>query len=127
MDFNNFFYGEKCLQFVTLPFNVPKDVLRAVASTVDEVDVGALAHKCDYITVQQIADLAVEVAGLDQGSVEFEYTGGNRGWKGDVPVVRLNSDRIRSLGWRNQRTCREALRDSLTAMLVDARQGRFDD
>ena len=39
----------------------------------------------DYITVTEIADLAVEVVGLDPGSVRYEYTGGDRGWKGDVP------------------------------------------
>jgi UDP-glucose 4-epimerase len=81
----------------------------------------------DYLTVTEIAELAVEVVGLEPGTTRFSYAGGDRGWKGDVPVVRLNSDRIRALGWHNRRTCRQALRDSLTAMLVDARQGRFDD
>ena len=55
----------------------------------------------DYITVTEIANIAVEVVGLEPGSVHFDYTGGDRGWKGDVPVVRLNSDRIRALGWSN--------------------------
>jgi UDP-glucose 4-epimerase len=81
----------------------------------------------DYLTVTEIAEMAVEVLGLPAGRTKFEYTGGNRGWKGDVPIVRLNSERIRSLGWKNERTCKEALRDSMTAMLVDARAGRFDD
>jgi UDP-glucose 4-epimerase len=77
----------------------------------------------DYITVTEIAELAVEVVGLPVGSTVFEYTGGSRGWKGDVPVVRLDSDRIRALGWKNERSCREALRDSLRAMLAEVRQG----
>ncbi len=81
----------------------------------------------DYITVNEIAELAMEVLDLPAGSVTFEHTGGDRGWKGDVPVVRLNSERIRSLGWKNERSCREALRDSMANMLVDAREGRFDD
>ena len=34
------------------------------------------------------------------GSVRFAFTGGDRGWKGDVPVVRLDTRRIRTLGWR---------------------------
>src|SRR5262249_14734801 len=38
----------------------------------------------DYITVREIAELAVECVGLPRGSVPFEYTGGDRGWKGDV-------------------------------------------
>jgi UDP-glucose 4-epimerase len=80
----------------------------------------------DYITVNEIAALAGEVLGLAPGSTTLEYTGGDRGWKGDVPVVRLDSDKIRSLGWKNERSCRDALRDSMAAMLDDARQGRFD-
>jgi UDP-glucose 4-epimerase len=67
----------------------------------------------DYVTVLEIADMAVKVAGLPAGSVAYEFAGGDRGWKGDVPVVRLNSDRIRSLGWANRLTAAEALRTSL--------------
>ena len=79
----------------------------------------------DYITVTEIAELAVDVVGLPARGTQFEYTGGDRGWKGDVPVVRLNTDRIRALGWKNQRTARQALRVSMESMLVDAREGRF--
>ena len=79
----------------------------------------------DYITVTEIAELAVECAGLKPGSVDFEYTGGNRGWKGDVPIVRLNTDRIRSLGWTCGASSREALRRSISAMLPDMKEGRL--
>lgn len=79
----------------------------------------------DYVTVTEIAELAMDVAGLPAGSTQFEYTGGNRGWKGDVPVVRINTDRIRALGWKNERTGRQALRASMESMLADARDGRF--
>jgi UDP-glucose 4-epimerase len=76
----------------------------------------------DYITVTEIAELALDVLNLDRSSVNFEYTGGDRGWKGDVPVVRLNTEKIRTLGWSNQRSTREALRASLTAMLAECVQ-----
>ena len=79
----------------------------------------------DYITVTEIAELAVECVGLDWRSVEFEYTGGDRGWKGDVPIVRLNTSRIRGLGWRCRRGCREALQLSLEAMLPEIQAGRL--
>ncbi|HZL69657.1 MAG TPA: NAD-dependent epimerase/dehydratase family protein [Candidatus Limnocylindrales bacterium] len=79
----------------------------------------------DYITVKEIAELAVECVGLNQEQVEFEYTGGNRGWKGDVPIVRLNTDRIRGLGWTCRAGSREALRDSMLAMLPDLKAGRL--
>lgn len=74
----------------------------------------------DYITVTEIANLAVEVLGLPRPP-QFEYTGGDRGWKGDVPVVRLNTARIQSLGWKCRRNCREALRDSILSLTSDER------
>ena len=79
----------------------------------------------DYITVNEIAELAVASVGLDPGSVRFEHTGGDRGWKGDVPVVRLNIDRIRALGWSCRLNTAEALRASLDALVVDARSGHL--
>ena len=75
--------------------------------------------------LREIAELAVEAVGLEPGSTNFTYTGGDRGWRGDVPVVRLNTDRIRALGWANARTAKQALADSLAAMLDDARAGRL--
>jgi UDP-glucose 4-epimerase len=79
----------------------------------------------DYITVTEIARLAVECAGIDPQSVEFEYTGGDRGWKGDIPVVRLSTERIRSLGWTCSVGSREALRESMLSMLPDLKAGRL--
>jgi UDP-glucose 4-epimerase len=80
----------------------------------------------DYVTVTEIAELAVAVLGLPAGGTRFEYTGGDRGWQGDVPVVRIDTSRIRALGWKNERTGRQALRASMESMLADARDGRFD-
>jgi UDP-glucose 4-epimerase len=79
----------------------------------------------DYITVTEIADLAVEVLGLAPGSVQFRYSGGDRGWKGDVPVVRLATDCIRAIGWRCQRSSRQALEASMSSMLEDIRAKRM--
>ena len=79
----------------------------------------------DYITVTDIARLAMEVCGLSDEEVTVEYTGGDRGWKGDVPVMRLNTDRIRGLGWACQRSSKQALCVALHAMLEDSRAGRL--
>jgi UDP-glucose 4-epimerase len=74
----------------------------------------------DYITVKEIADLAVEVLGISPVP-RYLFTGGDRGWKGDVPIVRLNTNRIQSLGWRCGRKCQEALRESMSSLAVDTR------
>jgi UDP-glucose 4-epimerase len=79
----------------------------------------------DYITVTEIAELAMDVAGLSPDQVRLEYTGGDRGWKGDVPIVRLNTDRIRSLGWTCKRNTRQAMCVALGSMLADSRLGRL--
>lgn len=74
----------------------------------------------DFVTVTEIAQLAVEVLGLAPAP-DFNYTGGSRGWCGDVPVVRLDSSRIRSLGWFPKWNSREAVRHSLQELVADAR------
>lgn len=75
----------------------------------------------DHITVTEIADITVKVMGLHD--VEYCYTGGDRGWKGDVPIVRLDSQKIRKLGWGNQYTTSQAIEMSVTSMYEKQRRG----
>ena len=104
------------------------DVIDAVLTAAAKTEQPYRAYNVatgDYITVTEIAELAADCVELDPDAVEFEYSGGSRGWKGDVPVVRLDTSRIRSLGWRNAMGSREALRESMLAMLPEARAGRL--
>jgi UDP-glucose 4-epimerase len=71
----------------------------------------------DYVSVKEIADMVVEEVGLR--SVQYHFTGGDRGWNGDVPVVRFDLTKIHALGWRAARTSAEALRDSMRAIIAD--------
>jgi UDP-glucose 4-epimerase len=105
-----------------------QDVVDAVLLAARSSNDGFAAYNVatgDYITVTEIAELSVECVGLNRDDVEFDYTGGNRGWKGDIPIVRLNTDRIRRLGWTCRSGSREALRDSMLAMLPDAKAARL--
>ncbi len=72
----------------------------------------------DYITVSEIADLVVERMGLEK--IRYSYTGGSRGWKGDVPIVRLRSSKLASRGWRCMYTSREAIIASIDANIAEA-------
>jgi UDP-glucose 4-epimerase len=78
----------------------------------------------DYITVTEIAELVVERMGLR--GVEYRYTGGSRGWKGDVPVVRFRSDKLSALGWSCSRSSRDALMDSIDSNIREARGELLD-
>jgi UDP-glucose 4-epimerase len=44
---------------------------------------------------------------------EIEHTGGRRGWVGDSPLIRLDTKRIRGLGWRPRLTIEQALARTL--------------
>jgi UDP-glucose 4-epimerase len=67
----------------------------------------------DTLFVWEIAHLAAEILGI---TPKIEYTGG-KAWVGDIPVVLLNTDKIRSLGWNNKRTSYEAMRHALESMV----------
>lgn len=77
----------------------------------------------DYVTVREIAGIALEVVGLDEGETEVTYGEQPRGWKGDVPVVRINTERIRALGWRPTVGSAGAIRLSIEMMLEDLKAG----
>jgi UDP-glucose 4-epimerase len=71
----------------------------------------------DYITVSEIADLVVERMGLER---QYSYAGGDRGWKGDVPIVRLDSSKLVARGWRCGYGSREAIIASIDAKIAEA-------
>ena len=49
-------------------------------------------------TVTKIADIICEKMGLK--NVKYSYTGGNVGWKGDVPKFQYDLTKIHSTGWK---------------------------
>ena len=73
----------------------------------------------DYITVTEISKLVCETIGLNLNDVDFQYTGGDRGWNGDVPKILFNSNKIRNLGWSNRFTSKEAIKKSLRDMYIN--------
>jgi len=79
----------------------------------------------DSITVTEIAEMAAACLGIDP-LPRFEYTGGDRGWKGDVPVVRLDASRMRALGWKPRFNSLEAMRASLEEMVNELEVDRVE-
>jgi UDP-glucose 4-epimerase len=65
--------------------------------------------------VTRIGELVVEEMGLKD--VTFSYTGGKRGWKGDVPHFQFDINKIKKLGWQpsysSDETVRKAIQDLL--------------
>jgi UDP-glucose 4-epimerase len=67
----------------------------------------------DATSVNEIAQWTIEAMGLDPKRVQLEYTGGPRGWPGDVPYVRLDTKRMEALGWRPKLSSNEAVRRTI--------------
>ncbi len=62
----------------------------------------------DWINVRKIADIVVEEMGLT--GVKYQFTGGKRGWKGDVPKMLLSIEKIKSYGWKPQHNSEDSVR-----------------
>lgn len=70
-----------------------------------------------FTDVNTIADLVCERMGL--GDVEYEYTGGNCGWKGDVPSFDYNVDKAKKRGWKYTYNSTESVRETLKNVDID--------
>jgi len=58
-------------------------------------------------SVDRIADIVSDVLGLDPS---YEYTGGERGWTGDVPRMRLSIEKLSALGFEPDGSSDDAVR-----------------
>ncbi|MGA2935084.1 MAG: NAD-dependent epimerase/dehydratase family protein [Methanomicrobiales archaeon] len=73
----------------------------------------------DWIDVTGIADIVVPALGLTK--VDYRFTGGERGWVGDVPRMLLSIDRLKGLGWKPVMGSRESVKAAAEAMARDLR------
>ncbi|MCX9014351.1 MAG: NAD-dependent epimerase/dehydratase family protein [Candidatus Methanoperedens sp.] len=69
----------------------------------------------DTITATRIGEIIVEEMGLHD--VKFNYTGGTRGWVGDVPKMMLSIDKLRSIGWEFTYNSENSIRDAVRSTL----------
>jgi len=67
------------------------------------------------IRINRIAEIVAEEMSL--GVVRFRYTGGRRGWVGDVPEVGLDVSKMKKLGWEAKHTSEEAVRIAARRLL----------
>ncbi len=70
----------------------------------------------DQIKVRRIAEIVCEEMGVNP---EFKFTGGERGWKGDVPVMLLSIEKLKSMGWKPEYTSEKAVRMAVRDLLID--------
>src|SRR5262249_1071277 len=66
-------------------------------------------------SVREIAEIVL--AGWPDAKIR--YTGGDRGWPGDVPKFRYDISRLQALGWRPQRHSTDAVRHAVERIKVN--------
>ena len=71
----------------------------------------------DWIDVKSIAEIVTEEMHLS--GTKFRFTGGERGWVGDVPRMQLSVEKIKALRWKPQLGSRESVRIAVQAMLAE--------
>jgi len=68
-----------------------------------------------FTNVTRIGEIVIEEMGLR--NVKVKYSGGARGWPGDVPIVFFSTKKINGLGWKASRTSDEAVRTAARRLL----------
>ena len=95
------------------------DIVSAVLSfsekQLNDRDIYNVSNR-DFLSVNNIAEIVLSVLGLDKNSVDIQYTGGAKGWKADVPVVRLDPTKIEQTGWTAKFSSAEAMLSAVRAM-----------
>ncbi|MGA2670094.1 MAG: NAD-dependent epimerase/dehydratase family protein [Dehalococcoidia bacterium] len=105
--------GKQCKPYLHVEDCVD-GILFGFKNSHDKVNVFNLG--CSTATnVTTIAKMLVEGMGLND--VKFKYTGGDRGWPGDVPQVRFNVHKMSRLGWKARYTSDEAVKKAIWDIL----------
>lgn len=98
----------------TKPYIYVLDLVDAIMRFKEVKDSGITLYNVSVdgaSSVTSIADIICEEMGLR--GVKYNYTGGEGGWKGDVPRFRYCIDKIKSTGWSAKYTSDEAVRETV--------------
>ncbi|WP_332898613.1 NAD-dependent epimerase/dehydratase family protein [Haladaptatus sp. CMSO5] len=93
------------------------ECVEAIAHVVENADAPMNSYNLGTRTttsVTTIADIVSDEMGLDP---EYEYTGGDRGWTGDVPKMRLSIEKLSALGYEPTLSSHESVRKAVSELL----------
>ena len=91
-------------------------VILAIEKSNDRVNLFNLASD-SFVDVKTIAKITIEEMGLK--NVMLHFGADSRGWKGDVPKVRIDAKKINNLGWQPKLNSKEAIKKSIKDLLKE--------
>jgi len=95
-------------------------ICHVVEHAADDLNVYNLGTRTTT-SVTRIADIVADEMGLDPA---YTYTGGDRGWTGDVPKMRLSIEKLSALGWEPSQSSDEAVRRATEELVAELRAER---
>ena len=101
----------------TKPYLYVKDLIEAILlvwkQTNEQINYFNLGVE-SRTSVKEIAEMVIEAM---RSNAKIKYTGGNKGWIGDVPQFSYDLEKIHKLGWEAKSTSNEAVRKSIQYIL----------
>lgn len=97
--------GEQCKPYVYVK-DLVAGILYVIENSHDSYNVYMLGTD-SRTKVKEIAAMVIDEMGLD---AKIQYTGGDRGWVGDVPEFRYDLSKVNALGWKAAYDSNEAVR-----------------
>ncbi|PSQ54021.1 UDP-glucose 4-epimerase [Halobacteriales archaeon SW_8_65_20] len=95
------------------------DCVDAMCHVVEHADAPVNTYNLGTRTttsVTTIADIVADEMGLDPA---YSFTGGDRGWTGDVPRMRLSIEKLSALGWEPTASSDDAVRRAVRELLAE--------
>ena len=102
------------------PYLYVRDLIEAMLTAWDKGSAPFAVYHAAGIgstSVREIAEIVVAAAGHSDTRINF--TGGDRGWPGDVPRFRYDISRLQALGWQPQRHSTDAVRYAVERILAN--------
>jgi len=91
-------------------------ILFAIDKSKEDVNIFNIGSE-GTISATGIGRAIVEEMKLSE--VKFIYTGGSRGWKGDVPRMRLDIEKLKDIGWKPAYTSERSVRETARTLLEE--------
>jgi UDP-glucose 4-epimerase len=98
------------------------DCVDGMITAVDKADAAVNVFNLAPDDTISVAEIAQRVIDLTGSPAKIHYTGGARGWPGDVPVQQLSTERIRALGFHPRYGSKEVVDKSIRVLHAELPQ-----
>lgn len=88
-------------------------ILFAIKNSKDRVNIFNLGHN-NYINVNKSIDIITQIMNCNPKLI---YSGGSRGWIGDLPFVFLDNKKIKKTGWKPKLSIEESIKQTTNWLL----------